>query len=747
MSESTLSAPLPEPFFEDAEALGRRLASERAARRVAEDQLSAKSRELYDALQRTGRMTQRLQLALWASGDAIWEWRADSDELRVQRFLDAGERSDEVTGSRNDLLSTVHPQDVQPMLMAWRLHERGDTDVLEVVFRPAPEQDAEWMRLRGRAVERDDAGMAVRMIGTLKDITEQRRSEESLQLLGHAFASNRDGLAIVDADWQLVECNEALATMVGVESSTLVGRDLRRLLELAPGVWEQLHVQGSLQVEADLRDAHGDSTPVDVLASRFRGDAEGDRRALYVISLRDVSDRRRAAARLERLALYDSLTGLANRARLEQVLGEWLQQGAQSAPLAVLFMDLDGFKAINDGLGHGVGDQLLREIAHRLRGWIGAHDFIARWGGDEFCVLARATDVRHRAERLAARFMEVLDVPVEVAGHRFTVSPSIGIALAPEHGHDSGTLLKLADNAMYAAKRAGRAQYQFYREDIDHDSLQELQLLASLRSDIEQRRLRIAVQAKVDAAGAMIGFEALMRWRHDELGAISPSVFIPLAERNGLIGRIGLLAIEQAVRFAALLRDYGLQHEVAVNLSPHQLSHEETVRCLQSSCAMLHVPPEQIGLEITESALIDNPESARRAIQAFKDMGFRIALDDFGTGYSSLAYLRDLPLDKVKIDRSFLHDIEHNTRAASLLTGVVGLCHSLGMQVVAEGVETDAQWRFLVERGVDEMQGFLFHRPAVPDDALALVVASTVQPGWTGDSRRGGRPTLAVGSR
>jgi diguanylate cyclase (GGDEF)-like protein/PAS domain S-box-containing protein len=729
MSESTPVSAIPEPAFEASEALGRRLASERDARRQAEALLSEKSQQLYEALQRAGRLTQRLQLALWASGDAIWEWYADSDELRVQRFLDAGERSEDVRGSRSDLLATVHPRDVQPLMMAWRLHERGDTELLEVVFRPAPDRDGEWMRLRGRAIERDEAGMALRMIGTLKDISQQRRNEESLELLGHAFASNRDGLGIVDADWKLVECNDALAALLGGEAAELVGRDVRGLLDLLPSALAQLQAQGSLQREADLRRLDGGSTPVDLLASRFRGDAAGDQRALYVLSLRDVSDRRRADARLQRLALSDSLTGLANRARLEQVLAEWLQDGAAAPPMAVLFMDLDGFKAINDGLGHNVGDQLLREIAHRLRGWIGAQDFIARWGGDEFCVLARAADPRHRAERLALRMMEVLQVPVEVAGHRLTVSPSIGIALAPEHAVDAVTLFKLADNAMYAAKRGGRAQFQFYRADIDHDSLQELQLLAALRSDLEQRRLRIALQGKVDVRGAFIGCEALMRWRHDELGPVSPSVFIPLAERNGLVGRIGVAAIEQAVRFAARLREHGLAHEVAVNLSAHQLSHEETVRCLQESCAMLQVPPTQIGLEITESALIDNPEAARRAIQGYKDMGFRIALDDFGTGYSSLAYLRDLPLDKVKIDRSFLHDIEHNRRAASLLAGVVGLCHSLGMQVVAEGVETAAQWRFLAERGVDEMQGFLFHRPVAPDDALASLLAGRLSAG------------------
>ena len=248
--------------------------------------------------------------------------------------------------------------------------------------------------------------------------------------------------------------------------------------------------------------------------------------------------------------------------------------------------------------------------------------------------------------------------------------------------------------------------------------LHDLEMLSALRIDLEKDGLMIVAQPKVSRSGQVVGYETLMRWTHDEHGPVSPGYFIPLAEANGLIGRVGLVTIEQSIRFAARLLAKGAQREVALNLSPYQLKEFDTLRRLLDACHKHGVPPSMIGIEITESALIDNPDAAKISIQEMKNAGFGIALDDFGTGYSSLAYLRELPLDKVKIDRSFVLDVETDQRAAALLSGIVKLCHSLGMKLVAEGVETEAQHRFLSELGIDELQGYLFSRPRPLDDLI-----------------------------
>lgn len=700
-------------------ALERRVERERQARKAAESLLSEKSRELYLASSESMRLRQRLQLALWASGDSIWEWSRDSDQMRVQQFLEAGERCEEILGSRAELLAMVHKGDREAVSMTWRMHERGDSSVLEATFRLSAPNDDCWMRLRGRAIERDQDGLALRLIGTLKDISEQRRSDQSLQLLGHAFASNRDGLAVLDQHWQIVECNQALARMVGEAQSLLIGADLSHYIDQTTAPLHSIEANGVLQAEATLQAINGNDLPVELLASRFQGAHSGG--GLYVLSVRDISDRRRHSERMKKLALFDALTGLPNRANLEQSLDHILSAQVKSpVPLALLFLDLDGFKAVNDGLGHAAGDELLREVAHRIRGWISGQDFACRWGGDEFCVYTIAADPRFRAEQLATRLINVLSHPIEVSGHRITVTPSIGIALAPEQASSVQQLLKLADSAMYVAKRSGRSRFEFYREDLHGDSLHDLEMLSALRSDLEKQRLQIVAQPKVNLDGAIVGYETLMRWTHDEQGPIPPDYFIPLAEANGLIGKIGQTSIEQSIRFAAQLAARGLQREVALNLSPYQLKEFDTLPRLVEACEKHRIAPAMIGIEITESALIDNPEAAKQAIQAMKDLGFGIALDDFGTGYSSLAYLRDLPLDKVKIDRSFVLDVETDPRAAALLRGIVKLCHSLNMKLVAEGVETPAQHAFLAELGIDELQGYLFSRPRPLSELLDI---------------------------
>ncbi len=705
---------------EDPAALARRLTREREARKQAEGLLSEKSRELYGSLQRSRSLQQTLQLALWASSDAIWEWVPRADSLRIERFHHIGDRSETIEGSLDALLSRALPEDREPLKLALLALADGSAESIDLPIGLLSEAEGDpelWRRVRGRAVERDDEGRAVRCLGTLKDITALRQSERSLRLLGHAFASNRDGLAIMDGDWRIIEANASLARLLGDESRSISGLLARDFIDDSQLDMPRLHKEGAVQGETMLGCLSGDLLPVEVSVSRLsagHGHAE-----LLLASVRDISDRHHSERRLERMTLFDALTGLPNRLNLERKLQSMMPEEGDDIELALLFVDLDGFKTVNDGLGHAAGDELLGEVALRLKGWVGQGDFVSRWGADEFCVLTRATHVRDRAERLAKRLLDVLGEPMEIKEHRLRVTASIGIALSSAQVNTPELMLKMSDRAMSRAKRRGRAGYAFDEGGPDGAGLRELEVLGALRHDLEHKRLRMAAQGKVDCAGRLVGYETLIRWNNEALGPVSPAEFIPLAERNGLVHKVGEVTIHQSLAFAAKLAASGLDYEVAINLSPHQLGDSGTLEELRRACRRHKVSPSQINLEITESAVIDDPKVASELLMAFRGEGFGIALDDFGIGYSSLAYLRMLPLDKVKIDRSFMTDAVEQVQARALLEGIIGLCHVLGLKVVAEGVETEAQAALLRELKVDEMQGFLFHRPCMVDELVA----------------------------
>lgn len=679
---------------------------------------------LYEALQDSRRLQQTLRLAMWASGDAMWEWVPSEDWLRIERFHHNSEHGQTIEGSLDTLLQRVIAEDREALREAMHALGEGRSETIDLAVGLVPELNegiALWRRVRGRAVERDDDGRALRCLGTLKDITALRQSERSLRLLGHAFASNRDGLAVVDGDWRILEANAALASLLCAGDRPLAGLPARDFIDESQLDLARLAKEGATQAETMLSTLDATLVPVELNVSQL-GAGQGHA-LLYLLSARDISDRHHSERRLERMALFDALTGLPNRLSLERKLAQVLPDAGVEMEAALLFVDIDSFKTVNDGLGYAAGDELLGEVALRLKGWVGQGDYVARWGGDEFCVLTRAANARDRAERLARRLLDVLSEPMDVHEHRLQITASIGIALAPEHADAPELMIKLANRAMHQTKRRGRAGFAFHQGDRDSAGLRELEVLGALRHDLEHQRLRMAAQCKVDREGRLIGYETLVRWQHETLGHVSPAEFIPLAERNGLVHRIGELTINQSLAFAAKLRARGIEQEVAINLSPHQLGDAATLELLRRACRRHKVPAQLINLEITESAVIDDPQVAADLLMAFRGEGFGVALDDFGIGYSSLAYLRLLPLDKVKIDRSFMTDAVEQLQARALLQGIVDLCHTLGLKVVAEGVETEAQAALLRELQVDEMQGFLFGRPTLVDELLEQLPA------------------------
>jgi diguanylate cyclase (GGDEF)-like protein len=438
------------------------------------------------------------------------------------------------------------------------------------------------------------------------------------------------------------------------------------------------------------------------------------RRAAEAVAL--ATSLQQAHDELQTITGRDVLTGLPTRTQFESLLQRAaLRCDEVAATIAVLFVDLDAFKPVNDAFGHAGGDAVLREQARRLQSLTGPSMQAARIGGDQFLLMLEGR--AEQAATLAQCVLACVQEPIDVDGRTVQLSASIGVALYPEHG-SVAHLLAHADAAMFNAKRSGGATYAFYEPQMDSAGPDRLGLLGGLRTAIDTGQLELLYQPKIDArSGQITAAEALLRWNHPERGLISPSVLVPIAERYGLIGAIGQWVIDDACRQARAWRDAGLRMRVAVNLSAQQMRHDDFVDRLLATLARHGVRPSQLTCEITESLAMSDTRATRRTFERLRAAGVHVSIDDFGTGYSSLAYLRQLPAKELKIDRSFVMDLETSDDARAIVGAVLQMAHSLGLKVVAEGVETERQRDLLVAAGCDELQGYLFARP-MPARAL-----------------------------
>ncbi len=429
---------------------------------------------------------------------------------------------------------------------------------------------------------------------------------------------------------------------------------------------------------------------------------------------------RRTRDELKRAAQTDRLTGLPNRSMIEEAL----QQAAGHADrrqhrLGLLFINVDGLKAINESFGQGIGDKVLREVAQRLSAVAGPRDMVARAGGDEFLLLFEGNPSMTDADRTAAQVLGRMNELCRIDDHDVSVSCTVGVAMYPAHG-SADKLIAHAAAAMHAAKRHGGASRSFFEESMVAGARDQLELLKDLRRAIENQELELHYQPKVHApSGQITGAEALMRWHHPQRGTIGPNVFIPLAERFGLINALGNWLIEDVCRQIRAWHEKGLRMRVAINLSVHQLRQADLVERIASALRRNHIEPSQLTCEITESAAMDDTRVTLLKIAQLAEVGVHLSIDDFGTGYSSLSYLRRLAAEELKIDRSFVCDLESSADARAIVDAVVKLAQALGLKVVAEGVETEAQQDILRTLGCNELQGFLFARP-MPAQALAM---------------------------
>ncbi len=555
---------------------------------------------------------------------------------------------------------------------------------------------------------------------------ERQSADDVLRLHASIFEHSGEAILITDRDNRIVAVNPALERLTGYSIDDIRGRDPRVLSsgttspEIYRDMWRSLRETGHWQGEMWDRRKDGSHYPKWVGISLIRA-ADGTV-THHVASFTDISERRQAEERIYRLAHQDSLTGLCNRLSLEDRLGQALATAQRErAALAVMFIDLDRFKSINDSLGHEMGDALLVDVAHRLQDLTRQSDIVARLGGDEFVVALTGIEAVSDVMVAAGKVLHALCQPYSIGGNVLHSSASIGVTVYPDDGESIGDLMRNADTAMYHAKDMGRNGIQFFTASMSAQAAERLGLEGDLREALDAGQFELHYQPQVDAAsGSTGGYEALLRWHHPQRGFVSPVKFIPVAEDIGLIERIGAWVIDTACRQLAAWHANGCPGlRVAVNLSARQLRSSELVSHVRDALARHALDPAALELEITESVAMSDPEQAIGQLHALRAIGVTLAIDDFGTGYSSLAYLKMLPIQVLKIDRAFVSDIETDANDAAICAATIALAKSLGLKVVAEGVETGAQREFLVGHGCDILQGYLFGKPEAADRCCA----------------------------
>lgn len=577
---------------------------------------------------------------------------------------------------------------------------------------------------------RDAQGQLIGAFGISRDITERRRADDTRRQWALAFENTRDGVIITAADSTILAVNRAFTDITGYAASAVVGRTPAMLSSgrqdaaFYADMWGQLRRQGHWQGEIWNRRCNGEVYPEWLTISAVRDDAGQVQN--YVGVFTDITRIKRSEAELERLARYDPLTGLPNRLQLQDTLERAMERRARAGGrLAVLYIDLDGFKTVNDSLGHPAGDELLVRMAARLRGRLREGDTLGRLGGDEFLVLLESVADTDEVVMVAQALLRAVGEPLRLAGGREAyVTASIGVSLHPDdRGATAVELLRDADAAMFRAKDDGRNRFRFYTGDLHAEAMARLDLEAALSRALGRAEFSLHYQPKVHAAdGQLAGVEALLRWERPGGEMVPPSVFVPLAERMGLIHAIGGWVIDEACRQIRAWLDAGLPApQVAVNVSARQFAAGDLADVLAAALRRHEVPPRCLQVELTESALVERAGEAEAALRRIQALGVCVALDDFGTGYSSLGYLHRFPIDTLKIDRAFVHRIELGPEGAALVDGIIALAHRLRLHVVAEGVETAEQADHLRGQGCDELQGWYFGRP-MPASALQALM-------------------------
>ncbi|CAN4278094.1 EAL domain-containing protein [Pseudoxanthomonas sp. LjRoot125] len=675
---------------------------------------------------------ERLKLALWASGEQFWDYDLVQRRLYRMRADETAVQTADITVlTRQGEVPTIHEEDLPLVMERLRLHLQGKSPIFTSEHRMDMLGNGTWVwvRARGRVVERDAEGQPVRIAGTARDITASRNAEYEHRIAGEVMRSMNEAVAVLDWAHQFITINPAFTRITGYAEDEIIGQPMTMLDsdQHEDAFFERMHRELRLtgRWSGEVWKVRKDGEEILCrIETNVVPDVSGER-PLYVQVLTDITEQKRAEQELRYLANYDTLTSLPNRSLLSERLSRAIVRARREhGHVAVLFIDLDRFKDINDSLGHATGDRILRAAAARVQQTVGTQHTVARLSGDEFTVVLEDINGLPDAEDVAQRIIQAFRAPLNF-GERLelAVSPSIGISLYPEHAQVPTELLKHADTAMYQAKAMGRHTYQVYSETMDEKNRHRAILASALRRAIDRNELSLVFQPRLSISRQRItGVEALLRWDSREFGMVSPAQFIPLAEESGMILELGAWALREACLTLRNWHDAGLEElSVAVNVSATQLQRGDLQAVVARTLEETGIPANRLELELTESVIMANPEQNADTLRACRRLGISLAIDDFGTGYSSLAYLKRLPLTTLKIDREFIGDLTHDSDDEAITSTIITMGQSLALKVVAEGVETWDQYEFLRSHGCDEVQGHWVAQALSPDQCLRFI--------------------------
>ncbi|VEE61770.1 Cyclic di-GMP phosphodiesterase Gmr [Shewanella putrefaciens] len=667
---------------------------------------------------------ERLKLALWASGDGMWDWNIQEQQVyRTHTDIPVSQWS-----SHTLLHDNAHPEDRERFKQVLTDHLQGRTPFFEMEYR-IEHSPGNWLWIleRGKVVETNEQARPVRMTGTTRNITSRKLIENELVLSSQVLNSMNEAVVVAGLDYRIRSVNPAFSAITGYSERQISDKYLihlaysRQQRDLFNGIEQQLlrhkHWAGEIWIRNKARKAILVWLEINQVI-----DVKGET-SHFVAVFTDITERKKAEEDLRFLASFDTLTGLPNRTLFQDRLNHAISQAHRSNNIvALLFLDLDRFKHINDSMGHHIGDLLLKAVAHRLQSAVREGDTVARLGGDEFTIILEGVAKTKAATLISEKVLKAFQAPFLLDDKSLTISTSIGISLYPNDAEDVDSLIKFADTAMYHAKALGRNNFQFYTNKLNEMATRHVQLEAGLKQAISRNELSLVYQPKFCLRnGSLTGLEALLRWHHAELGPISPAEFIPLAEETGIINQIGHWVINHACQQLAEWNELGFGDiSMAVNLSARQLK-ADIISTIEVALAVSGLPAKALELELTESMIMGNPQESVNILSKLKALGLTIAVDDFGTGYSSLSYLKRFPIDTLKIDREFVRDITNDPDDAAITSAIIALAHSLELNVVAEGVETQEQLNFLALQGCDQVQGFLLSKPLSAQDCLALL--------------------------
>ncbi|MCK8044046.1 EAL domain-containing protein [Shewanella sp. 1CM18E] len=666
---------------------------------------------------------ERLKLSLWGSGDEMWDWDIETGQIYRSNiwgsleFPQDGQRSGNESGESN-----IHPMDQERVREALNKHFYGETDHFEAAYRVKGKAEGwVWILDRAKIVERDEHDHALRMTGTIKNITNFKQTEEQLKLFERAIQNISEGMFILDNEFKFVEVNEACCDQIMLNKEEFTGTLFN--FDLYPNSYSEqirsiLKQQGRWNNEVEALKGNGTSFLMELSIDAIY-DEQGEL-SHYVGVFSDISRRKQQEEELRKLTNNDLLTNLPNRSNLMVTLGNLVKRDSHHT---LMVLDLDNFKKINDSLGHQVGDDLLIQVAKRIEAAVPGHTSIYRLGGDEFAILIDKNPDIGTSAVIAKTVIHAFEVPFELINEKVVVGVSIGIVLYPEDDQNEQALLRKADIAMYHAKSAGGNRYQFYSESLNKNAIRQLEVENLIREGLRDDLFEVYYQPKIDLkSGQMAGMEALVRLNHPEHGLIPPNKFIPLAEENGLIVEIGDHVLKKACFAAQKWRSQGLFNgRVAVNLSSKQFALPDLQQRIESILRLTQLPAANLELEITEGTVIREPEKAIKVMQQLAKMGVSLALDDFGTGYSSLSYLKQFPIHTLKIDKAFVDDIDKSDRDLKMVDSIITIAHNMGLSVVGEGVEETSQLNILKALKCEEIQGYIYSKAVKESEFTKLL--------------------------